>query len=147
MHTWILMQYHFHEQKLCGKFCYIYGDEWQQFHSFSEFLCKFEELLDILDTPKSTLSLRKHWNAGKARRIYKEGSEQRLKQKQELEQRRDSKTAQAFAGKEPGERFYICIKYRDHATWQGEICWDNQKKKMRFRSTLELLMLLTDTVK
>lgn len=38
--------------------------------------------------------------------------------------------------------FIVQIKYRQNATWQGQVVWAEQNKKMYFRSALELLHLI-----
>ena len=38
--------------------------------------------------------------------------------------------------------FLIHIKYRQNATWQGQVTWAEKKKSCNFRSTLELLKLI-----
>lgn len=38
--------------------------------------------------------------------------------------------------------FVIHVQFRKNATWQGEVIWAEQQKKMCFRSALELLKLM-----
>lgn len=38
--------------------------------------------------------------------------------------------------------FIVQIKYRQNATWQGQVVWAEKNKKMYFRSALELLHLI-----
>ncbi len=38
--------------------------------------------------------------------------------------------------------FIINVKYRQNATWQGEIIWAEKNERMYFRSALELLKLI-----
>ncbi len=38
--------------------------------------------------------------------------------------------------------FLIQVKFRQHTSWQGQVLWADKKKKMHFRSVLELLKLL-----
>lgn len=42
--------------------------------------------------------------------------------------------------------FYIRILFRKSANWQGEIHWLDADKKKRFRSTLELVMLMQEAL-
>lgn len=45
-------------------------------------------------------------------------------------------------GTKEGSRFIIDIRYRENATWQGEVRWVDQNKQSSFRSALELLKLI-----
>ena len=45
-------------------------------------------------------------------------------------------------GTKEGTRFIVNIRYRENATWQGEVLWVNQNKQCSFRSALELLKLI-----
>lgn len=38
--------------------------------------------------------------------------------------------------------FIINVKYRQNATWQGEVIWAEKKERKYFRSALELLKLI-----
>lgn len=38
--------------------------------------------------------------------------------------------------------FIVHVKYRQNATWQGEVIWAERNKKQCFRSALELLKLI-----
>lgn len=38
--------------------------------------------------------------------------------------------------------FIVQVKYRQNATWQGEVIWTERKQKQYFRSALELLKLI-----
>lgn len=45
-------------------------------------------------------------------------------------------------GKSKSNRFVINIRYRENATWQGDVLWVNQNRQCNFRSALELLKLI-----
>lgn len=38
--------------------------------------------------------------------------------------------------------FIVNIKYRENATWQGEVVWVDKKQRKCFRSALELMKLM-----
>jgi len=46
----------------------------------------------------------------------------------------------------PGQKiiasFRVSIFYRQNASWQGRIVWDDQARSSSFRSTMELIMLM-----
>lgn len=138
MQTWILMQYQIDGEKFRGEFCHMYWGRWQEFGSFSEFFYKLEELLEELGEPEAMFSMRKSWE--RTRRRMEDMSS---KAGQAVRNKGQIRT---FAGREPGQRFHICICYRDHVSWQGEVQWDNRKRRRKFRSALELLMLLMNTI-
>ena len=43
------------------------------------------------------------------------------------------------------DTFIVRIKYRQNATWQGNVTWAEENKTVPFRSALELLKLLDST--
>lgn len=43
--------------------------------------------------------------------------------------------------------FIVQVKYRQNATWQGQVVWAEKNKKMYFRSALELLRLIDDAMR
>lgn len=45
-------------------------------------------------------------------------------------------------GTKESTRFIVDIRYRENATWQGEVRWVDQNKQCSFRSALELLKLI-----
>lgn len=51
------------------------------------------------------------------------------------------KKSQTGSTKE-GTRFIVNIRFRENATWQGEVLWIDQNKQCSFRSALELLKLI-----
>ena len=42
--------------------------------------------------------------------------------------------------------FEISVKFRQHATWQGQILWTEKNLKQNFRSTLEMLLLMNEAL-
>ena len=40
--------------------------------------------------------------------------------------------------------FIVQVKYRQNSTWQGQVVWAEEDKKVYFRSALELLRLIDD---
>lgn len=43
--------------------------------------------------------------------------------------------------------FIVQVKYRQNATWQGQVIWAEENKKTYFRSALELLRLIDDALR
>ena len=42
--------------------------------------------------------------------------------------------------------FEVSVKFRQSATWQGQITWIEENKKQNFRSALEMLKLMDEAV-
>lgn len=42
--------------------------------------------------------------------------------------------------------FVINVKYRENATWQGEVTWADKKQKKCFRSALELVKMIDEAL-
>lgn len=43
--------------------------------------------------------------------------------------------------------FLVRIKFQQHSSWQGEVYWAEKKRKLCFRSELELLRLIDSALK
>ncbi|SFQ12264.1 hypothetical protein SAMN04487928_11977 [Butyrivibrio proteoclasticus] len=46
-----------------------------------------------------------------------------------------------------GDTFIIKVDHYQNRSWQGELVWANEKKSVRFRSTLEMLRLMDEAIK
>ena len=44
------------------------------------------------------------------------------------------------------QTFIIVVREQQHNTWQGSLCWVDQKQKCNFRSALELIRLMDEAV-
>ena len=42
--------------------------------------------------------------------------------------------------------FEITVRYKQNATWQGQIYWINKNRKQNFRSVLEMLKLMDEAI-
>ena len=51
----------------------------------------------------------------------------------------------ATEGKE--NTFVVRIRHCKNGTWQGKIIWAEENRSRRFRSTLELIMLMDETMR
>lgn len=90
-----------------------------------------ERLLDRIDYPQSSVKIRSF---------------------QEKEEKRLLKPEKVLEGREVAnhsgklDTFLVHIKYRQNATWQGEIRWVEKGKNVSFRSELELLKLMDNAL-
>ena len=55
--------------------------------------------------------------------------------KEDVEKAKDSDT------------FVVKIQHQQNSTWQGEVTWVEQDKKVHFRSGLELIKLIDEAIK
>ena len=56
----------------------------------------------------------------------------------------DRKPVMSEIEKNRGDKgtFIVQVMYRQNATWQGQVIWAEQNKKVYFRSAMELLKLM-----
>lgn len=113
------------------------------FRSLFEALGRMERLYDELQLPQAAMRIRSF-------QIDRRKMEQELRMEgmptlPEFE-RKEMKVMETFdrvteqRGKEA--TFVIHVKYRQNASWQGEVTWVDKQKKEYFRSALELVRLL-----
>lgn len=118
-----------------GKFWHQYGDKPESFRNMTELLRNMEALYDEWDFPQKSTMLRSFNN---------KREEAGLRQG-----RRDVEYSAGRIENKHGEKgtFVIHVKYRQNATWQGEVLWLEGNLKISFRSVLELLKLIDSIFK
>ena len=108
-----------------------YDDKPDAFHNSIELIQKMDALYDEWDFPQRSTSCRTFGRIEDkpVRTGIMEGKRQM-----------DARRVQENKG-EKGT-FIVHVKYRQNATWQGEVIWTERKQKQYFRSALELLKLI-----
>lgn len=117
------------------------------FTSLLEAFDQMDRLYDKLLLPQASVRIRSF-------QIERRNMEQAVKRKRmpalpEFE-RKEMKVMEAFdkvteqRGKD--STFIIHVKYRQNASWQGEVTWVDKQKKEYFRSALELVRLIDSAV-
>lgn len=111
----------YHNAELVGRFYNPYLSEGKSFHSLAQFLVSMEETLDRMDFPKAFTAVRTFVPSPKAR-----------------------DTGPPDIQKQAGRlaTFKIRILFRQNASWQGSIIWQEGRQEQSFRSVLELILLM-----
>ena len=91
------------------------------FNSTMELLTRMEKMLDETQQPQSFSDKRTFWT---------------VEAKPEVEHSDNTNKTGKLA------TFALRIVFRQNSSWQGTIVWYNAKKEERFRSVLELLLLI-----
>ncbi len=113
-----------------GKIYNQYQEEPMAFTGMLEAIKKIESFLDAMDFPQRSMVPRTF----DKKEITADGYGKRPK-RGEIMDNLESKNGEEGT-------FIVQIKYRQNATWQGQVVWAEQNKKVYFRSALELLRLI-----
>lgn len=119
------------EGDCAGKIWHQYEDEAVKFNNTMRLVREMDKLYDEWDFPQKATSLRNFKN----RECCTEADN-----KKEAGPQMDARRIQDKKGDKG--TFIVHVKYRQNATWQGEVVWVEQKKRQYFRSALELLKLI-----
>jgi len=114
-----------------------YLDAPYSFTSLIRMIGKMEEIFDSMKFPGAFLSPR---TFGSARGQIK---------KSEVEKSTAMKEATTIVKKEAKSSkctFEISVRYRQNATWQGQITWVERNLQQNFRSVLEMLKLMDEAL-
>ena len=114
-------------------------DEPYKFTSLIQMIRKMEDIFDIKKFPQSSVKLRSFG-------AYKQGSEKR-----EAERRYpmiDNNSDLIVPDEQENSRctFEIAVRFRQNASWQGEILWAEKNMRQNFRSVLEMLKLMDEAL-
>ena len=105
------------------------------FADIAEMLSSLELVMDTLGFPQKYHQHRTFRPAMPQEREEREGGAIRYM---------DEKSFEKTSGKK--STFIVQVQFRQNATWQGTITWTEKKKEQRFRSTLEMIKLMSDAV-
>ena len=126
-----------------GRLYHQYISGAASFMTFFEAFDRMDRLYDELQFPQAAMRIRSF-------QIDRKKMEQELKGERmpalpEFE-RKEMKVMETFdrVTEQRGEEatFVIRVKYRQNASWQGEVTWVDKQKKEYFRSALELVRLI-----
>lgn len=111
--------------EISGRLYHCYSQEPQPFENVVQLIRYMEEFYDSIKFPESSVALR-------------EFRTDRAKADWKLSDPMD----RSYLTKQKGKSatFYVHVKYRQNATWQGKLTWKEGKKEMEFRSVLELII-------
>lgn len=119
-----------------GRIWHQYSRKAPEFRGTAELLRVMEELFDRWDFPQNSTVPRTFKSTGTQGAVRKRGETARELDAREL-------NARELQEKRGGRAtFLVHVKYRQNATWQGEVIWAEKQQKQSFRSALELLKLI-----
>lgn len=113
---------------LSGRLYHKYQKDAVLFSSVTILIRDLEALFDWIDFPQSSTRARSF--ADRGRKIEKKEAVQVADTKDILGHKGDKAT------------FVVHVRYRQNATWQGDVLWADKRQKLHFRSALELLKLI-----
>lgn len=114
-----------------GRIWHQYSREAPEFRGTAELLRVMEELFDRWDFPQNSTVPRTFKSTGTQETVRKRGETARQMDARELQEKRGGRAT-----------FIVHVKYRQNATWQGEVIWAEKQQKQSFRSALEFLKLI-----
>lgn len=105
-----------------------YLDRPYVFYELVNMICIMEEIFDTNRFPQAFLSPRS-FKSGKHPARNREVGENRMIEPESV-------------NSAPKSTFDISVRFRQNATWQGEIVWVEKEMRQNFRSVLEMLKLI-----
>ena len=109
-----------------------YLDEPYVFQDLIQMIQKMEEIFDTNGFPQAFLSPRSFKGGKRGKTI----------------QERNDTMSQEFHGEPEASKctFEITVRFRQNATWQGQILWAEKNMRQNFRSVLEMLKLMDEAL-
>lgn len=114
-----------------GRIWHQYADTPVYYKSTMDIVWIMNRLFDEWDFPQ---------NSVKFRSFTEEEISKRRPRKRRSDLRMDANRIQGKTGDEG--TFVVHVKYRQNATWQGDVIWVEKKKRQNFRSAMELIHLI-----
>ena len=109
-----------------------------QFTSLLQMIEKMEEIFDSKGFPEAFMTPRVFEPSAPGRKNYEIGGKINM-----------NDMINSIVQPEPGGSkctFEISVKFRQNATWQGQILWAEKNLKQNFRSVLEMLKLMDEAI-
>ena len=122
--------------EMAGRLYNPFAEHPIEFHGVIDMATRMDRLFDALSFPQVYFdyrSFRKENTAPPARSKAKE-----------VQRYMDDSIFETEKGQKA--TFIVQVQFRQNATWQGTIQWADQKKTRRFRSTPEMIKLMSDAL-
>lgn len=123
-----------------GRMWIQYQPEPIRFSSILEMVWKAEQFFDRIAFPQRATQQRTFLDAGRGQAQTATLQAPRGYNSAERAEKRIMKDIESNRGKKG--TFIVQVKYRQNSTWQGEVTWAEQNRKVYFRSALELVQLM-----
>lgn len=121
--------------EFAGKLYHKYDKKPVGFAHFMEMVKWMEQLYDSIDYPQATCHKRSFLKEVKA-------------EPEKKAERPVVWESQEFGGHRGAlATFYVMVKGRANATWQGEVIWVEKEISKKFRSVMELMILMDNALK
>lgn len=134
---------HYDGERQSGRLYHQYIPDAVPFASLIEAMDRMDRLYDELQFPYASVRLRSFLvDRKKEERALKRGKAPALSEYEREEKKKMAEFEEVTGHRGADATFIIRVKYRQNASWQGEVTWVDQQKKERFRSALELVKLL-----
>jgi len=122
------------EGKIIGELYSRYLETPYVFTDLVNMIHKMEEIFDVNGFPQAFLSPR----------TFREGKRGLKKTKAGEDDTMEIKQPEEMAGEKC--TFEITVRFRQNATWQGQIFWAEKNMRQNFRSVLEMLKLMDEAM-
>ena len=122
------------EDDIAGAVWDLYHEEPRTFERAAELLLYLDDFYDEINFPQRGSQYR---TFDKAKTLPRERSAAVRKDKIRTMDNLEEKKGNLGT-------FIVQVKYRQNSTWQGQVIWAEENKKVYFRSALELLRLIDD---
>jgi hypothetical protein len=116
----------------------VFLDAPYEFTSHMQMIEKMEEIFDTKDFPEAFMSARSFGVARQSTKIHEVSGYEYMKDM--------VSTGVPFEHGDSRSTFEITVKFRQNATWQGQILWAEKNLKQNFRSVLEMLKLMDEAL-
>jgi len=124
----IIKVYSYTDKLLVGTIENPFFEETVMFENAIQFLLLIEEMLDALYFPQKSMDLRQLTEAAESTTLFKNAKER-------------------FGGDAtPLATFDLQVHFRQNASWQGHLLWQEKNTAASFRSVMELLFLFDNTL-
>ena len=128
------------ENNLMGRVYHRYTEQPEKFENLVQLLRCLETFYNQISFPEEAEVLRKFVKQ-------KQDEQRRSRDAKNIDRVKDRKESECLL-KEKGEcaTFFVYVQYRQKATWQGKITWEEKGKTLEFNSVLELIKLVDNAL-
>ena len=112
-----------------------YEEKETAFNGNYDLIMQLDNLYDYWDFPQRTASYRTFGKKDRSKDYHNPNS---------IRKRDEIRNVKSFRGEKM--TFLLQVRFRQHASWQGQVLWAEKKKKLHFRSVLELMKLFDSAI-